>query len=103
MKKILFTLLTSFLLCSCGGNKATQQICRFIEEATEKTEEATSLKEIEKINEKLTQNIAIYSLSLTEEEYNEWANDPDSNKKIEQAQFKYKSARNTREKFLKGQ
>ena len=100
MNKILVSLFAAFLCYSCGGNKATHQICRFIEEATEKTEKATSLKEIEQINEKLTQNIAIYSLSLTEEEYKEWENDPDSNKQIEEAQFEYKTARNAREKFL---
>ena len=102
MKKILCALFATLLFCSCGGNKAANQICHFIEEATEKTEKATTLNEIKTINEKLTQNIAIYSLSLTEEEYNEWANDSEANKKIQEAEFEYKTAKAAREKMLTG-
>ena len=103
MKKIFYSLFLVFTLSSCGGNKAAHQICHFIEEATQQTEQANTLQEINAINEKLTKNIAIYSLSLSEEEYHEWANDPEANKDIEEAEFKYKTAKLEREKFLKSE
>ena len=103
MKKILLSLFACLLLCSCGGNKITNKICGFIEEATERVEKATTLSEVEAINDKLSQNIAIYCLSLSEEEYKEWEKEPENNKIIQDAEYKYKVARQAREKTLKGQ
>lgn len=103
MKKSLLALFAVLLLCSCGGNRAARKVSGFFEDATERVEEATSLNEIKDINELLAKNIAIYSLSLSEEEYQEWVNDPEANRTVQEAEYEYKKAKQERERLLKGE
>ena len=101
IKKTLALLFALVTLGSCG-NTTSRQFCIFLEEATERVEKANSLNEINTVNDKLIKNITIYSMSLEEEEYKRWENDQEAQHQLQEAQMKYQTAKQAREKELSG-
>ena len=96
MKKIfLFLFAVMTLLTSCQDGHA-DKICTFIQTATEKTEKATSLQEINKISERLYINICYYSKSLTNEEMKKMDADKEAQEKINACKDRYNEVRDKR-------
>lgn len=101
MRKAFLSLFAVLLFCGC--NKTTSdKMCGFIEKATEKIENATTLKEIDDINDKLMQDIAVFSVSLSEEEYNQWNQDAEAQMQIDQAKQEYAAAKKAKTEKLQG-
>ena len=100
MKKAIFSLFAALLVCSCHNDTPTDKICGFFDKAIEKIETATTVKEINDINDKLMQDIAVFSLSWSEEEYKKWEDELKSSKKIEEVKIRYSEAKTARKKEL---
>ena len=103
MRKTILSLFSIILLCSCNSNEPADKYNGFFESAIEKMEKATTMEEVKSINEKLMQNLAVYSLSLTQEEYKTWSENIEANRELEDLKFKYSSIKNAKEKALKGE
>ena len=103
MRKAILSLFTIFLLSSCSGNEPADKFNGFFKSAIDKMEKATTLEEVNSINEKLMQNLAVYSLSLTQEEYKEWSENLEANRELENLKVNYSAVKSTKEKELKGE
>lgn len=101
MKKAIFSLLTALLIfCSCHNDTPIDKICGFFDKAIEKVESATTVKEINDINKKLMQDIAVYSLSWSEEDYKKWSEELTNSREIEKAKEKYAEVKAAKKKEL---
>ena len=101
MRKAILSLFAALLFCSCNKT-TTDKMCGFFEKATEKVENATTLKELDHINDKLMQDIAVFSVSLSEEEYNKWDKDAEAQLQMDKAKQKYAAAKKAQTEKLQG-
>ena len=92
--------MTTLLFCSCHNDTPTEKVCGFFEKAIDKIETATTVKEINEINDKLMQDIAVYSLSWSQEEYNKWLEELETSPKVEEAKTKYAEIKTAKQKEL---
>ena len=101
MKKAILSLFTALsVFCSCHNDTPADKICGFFDKAIEKIETATTTKEINDINDKLMQDIAVFSLSWSEEEYQKWEEELNTSKEVEHAKARYAEAKKARQQQL---
>ena len=91
MKKIFLSLLASLPLLSTVGcsDAPGDPICKYLNEATEKMKEASSMNEVKNINDRLIYNVGTYAQTLPTEDYQKWAEDSVAQKEMKEAQQRY--------------